>query len=499
MIPENIQFGGGVAESIFSPTALAAVLMAGILLLLLPRTKAIVPFLIAAISIPNDQIVLIGPLHFPMLRILLLFGFARLFWVKFSGKGEILSGRMNGVDKAVILLSVFIAVDGMLLWQESAAVIYQLGNFYTAIGTYLLLRFLIRNEEDMKRTIRTLACLTIVVAGFMTYEALTGRNLIYAALGGAHSFMQTAGERNDRIRAAGPFAHAILAGTFGGFMLPLFVGLWAKEKTGRMLMLLGALGAIIMAITANSSTALVGGLGGIGGLCFWPLRRHMRAVRWGIVGTLATGQLYMTSPVWHIISDIDLAGGSSSYHRYMLVDQCIRHFWVWALVGTKDYASWGWDAWDLSDQYVGTADTAGLIPLICFLAIIVLGFKYLGRMRRAAEKEGSGDRKQEFFIWALAASLFANVVAFFGIGYFDQTIVGWYALLAMIATVTLPVRTAELAQEAVPAAKPDLAFKPWLASGAVRRQQSIESQKQTQNAKTEFSQPEHTIIQTRLR
>ena len=68
----------------------------------------------------------------------------------------------------------------------------------------------------------------------------------------------------------------------------------------------------------------------------------------------------------------------------------------------------------------------------------------MGRVRRLAEeKEGRGD---EFFVWAIGASLFANVVAFFGIGYFDQTIVGWYALLAIICTVTLPARISEPAE-----------------------------------------------------
>jgi hypothetical protein len=47
-----------------------------------------------------------------------------------------------------------------------------------------------------------------------------------------------------------------------------------------------------------------------------------------------------------------------------------------------------------------------------------------------------GETKQALFVWAIGAALFANAVAFFGISYFDQTIVVWYALLAMISTVT---------------------------------------------------------------
>jgi hypothetical protein len=94
--------------------------------------------------------------------------------------------------------------------------------------------------------------------------------------------------------------------------------------------------------------------------------------------------------------------------------------------------------WDLSDQYVAVADTSGLIPLVALISMLVMGFKYLGRMRKYLE--GQADRKQELFIWALSASLLANLVAFFGISYFDQTVVAWYSLLTMITVTTLPVR-----------------------------------------------------------
>jgi len=55
----------------------------------------------------------------------------------------------------------------------------------------------------------------------------------------------------------------------------------------------------------------------------------------------------------------------------------------------------------------------------------------MGRARRMVAR----DRKRALFIWAIGSALFANVVAFFGISYFDQTIVAWYGLLAIISTV----------------------------------------------------------------
>jgi hypothetical protein len=152
--------------------------------------------------------------------------------------------------------------------------------------------------------------------------------------------------------------------------------------------------------------------------------------------------LVMKAPVWHLISRIDVAGGSSSYHRYQLVDACIRHFSDWWLIGVKSTAEWGWDMWDTANQYVSTADGSGLIPFLLLIATIVYGFKYLGRARTQL----ANDKRSALFVWAMGSALFANVVAFFGISYFDQTIVVWYGLLAAISTVAWSAQMAKAVQ-----------------------------------------------------
>ncbi len=418
------------------PIILLAVLIAGLLIVFGSRNKALSAFLAAALLIPTDQVLLIGSLHFPMLRVLIIFGAIRMMRAKTSGM-RLLGAGWNKIDLAMTVLTIVTAVSGVLLWQQSAAVVFQLGNLYSAFGAYFLLRFLIRDEDDLVQAIRTMAYVAMFVAVIMTYEQATGKNPYYAYLGGAHADMYgSAIERDDKFRATGCFGHPILAGTFGAISLPLFAGIIWRDKKKRLVGWLGIAAATVMAMAANSSTALLGFGGGLIGLGFWPIRRWMRPVRWMIVLTLVTLHLSMKAPVWHLISRIDLSGGSSSYHRYQLINQCILHFRDWWLIGTKSYADWGWDMWDLSDQYVGTADTAGLVPLLAFIAMIVFGFKYVGSARRAA----SGDRRRELFVWALGASLFANVVAFVGIGYFDQTIVAWYALVAMIPIAAYSAR-----------------------------------------------------------
>ncbi len=451
---QHLHFGGGVSETVLNPVVFAVVLIAGVLICVWPRQKAAMAFLVAALLIPEDQVLLIGPAHFPMLRVLVLFGIIRMLKEKTSSKAPLFSGGVNKIDWAVILLTVLTAVNAILLFQETGALINQVGNLYTVFGVYFLFRFFIRDEQDVIRTMQTLACIAAVVAIVMTYEVTTGHNP-YALLGGAQaSKYATLAAREDRFRAQGPFGHSILAGTFGAVLVPVFVALWWKGRKYRRLAGLGVVSATVITLACNSSTPVLGYAAGVLALCVWPLRRWMRAVRWGTILTLIFLQLVLKNPVWHLITRIDITGGSSSWHRFMLIDQCIRHFGDWWLVGVKDTSVWGWDMWDTANQYVSVCENSGLLPFILFLAVLVYGFKYLGRARRAA----GTDKKSALFIWALGSALFANAISFGGISYWDQNMVAWYALLAMIpaAIAVRPKREFERVEAVAPSEEAEL-------------------------------------------
>lgn len=433
---EHLHFGGGVSQTILHPLVLVAVLIAGFLICVSSRRTAITAFLFAAILIPTDQVLLIAWAHFSMLRVLLLFGIVRIIREKMSSGARLFSGHINKIDVAVILLTFFTAVNGMLLFPESGAVINQLGSLYTLFGMYFLLRCLIRDQADVMRAIQTLACIAAIVAAVMTYECATGHNPYAILEGAAASKYGDLVARGERFRAQGPFAHSILAGTFGAVSFPLFVALWCKAKKYRRMAALGILSSAVITYASNSSTPVLGYVAGVLAVCLWPARQWLRALRWGTVLMLALLHLVMRGPVWSLIEKVDVTGSSSGWHRYMLVDQCIRRFGDWWLFGVKDTSVWGWDMWDTANQYVSVCENSGFLPFVLFLAVIIYGFKYLGSARQAAET----DKRTALFLWALGAALFANVVEFFGVSYFDQTIVAWYTLLAMIPAAAMSVR-----------------------------------------------------------
>jgi hypothetical protein len=125
--PENLRFGGGVSGTVLNPAVAVVLLLTGVLICVLPQRKVIVPFLLSAILIPSDQVLVVGGLHFPLLRILISFGMIRIFLIKGQGEWRVFSGGLNKLDKSLILLSVTTAVAGVLLFENTQALIYQFG------------------------------------------------------------------------------------------------------------------------------------------------------------------------------------------------------------------------------------------------------------------------------------------------------------------------------------------------------------------------------------
>lgn len=211
-----------------------------------------------------------------------------------------------------------------------------------------------------------------------------------------------------------------------------------------------------MMITSNSSTPLLAFLGAVIGFCFWPLRERMRLFRWGLVITLLGLHIAMNGPVWSLIARIDLTGSSSGYHRYYLVDNCIRHFKDWWLIGYKDFPTWGYDMWDLSDEYVAVALTGGLAALVIFIWILARNFGGLGTARKYA----AGDRRQQWFLWCLGAALFAHVVGWFGCSYMAQMQIELFTVWAMISVAISETVRPAVRQPAAVADDPELQLWP---------------------------------------
>ncbi|HEY6445195.1 MAG TPA: hypothetical protein VIY53_01950 [Acidobacteriaceae bacterium] len=451
MVPKNLRYGGGALDSAISPVVAVYLLIAIVLILTLPRNKVITPFLLAFFTIPVGEVLVLGGFHFTALRVLILTGLARrLTFGKGRDAGKF-PGGFSRIDWMVIAWATAAGVAQCLEFMNQAAVVNASGDLVDTLGGYLVVRSLITDGDAVRRTIKTMALLCVILGACMVYEQV-GHINVFGLMGGISREVTV---RNGKIRS-GATLGCLYAGAFSGVLIPVFLWLWTQRRC-KLIAVAGIVGATAMVATSNSSTSWLAYVGSFIGLALWPLRRQMRLVRYGIVAALIGLQMVMKAPVWALIARIDLTGSSSGEQRYMLVDMTMKHIPAWWLIGTPSYVNWGWDSWDLCNQFVAVALTGGLLTLIFYIGIFSRGFGSLGK----AIKRIRGPRRQEWLLWAFGSSLFATVVAHFGINYMAQLIMGFFPLVACISVVVSEarrpaVRLAE-ATAAAPAGSPALA------------------------------------------
>jgi hypothetical protein len=434
MEPGHNRFGGGAAATLLHPVVAVWMLIAIVLILTLPRKKAIAPLFLALLTIPTGQVLLVGGLHFTMMRILVLVGLVRVVRFKASSSGRWFATGFNRIDQVVVLWMVSAFVVITVQWMNAEMLTASLGNLVDTLGGYAVVRFFITDDEAVSRTLRVWAAVCVIYGACMINEQITGVN-VFNWLGGV-ILPRDVIVRDGVLRSTavlGPLA----GGVFAGVLIPLFLWL-STEKKSRMAAYLGLAGATAVLITAHASTPWMSCGAALLGFGFWPLRKQMRIIRWGIALTLVALHLVMKAPVWHLISRVDLTGSSSSWHRYTLVNQTIRHFSDWWLIGYRHYDQWDWDMWDTSNLFVAAALTGGLVTLVLVIWVFKRSFGAIG----TARKRVSGDRKQEWCLWCWGSALFAVVVSSFGIAFLYQSQLFLLALLSCICVVTSEARRA---------------------------------------------------------
>jgi hypothetical protein len=410
--------------SYVGPQGLAFTLLMGLLLVVLPRRYALAPIIILTCYMTMGQAVVVLGLHFTMIRLLALFG-----WVRLLIRGEFRSLSLTPIDKALLWWTLSSVVIYTLMWQTPEDFVNRLGFAYNAAGMYFLFRFLVRDVDDIHRIFKMMALFVLPLAAMMLQEWLTGRN-VFAVFGGVHEITQV---RDGVMRCQGPFAHPILAGTFGASLLPYFVALWHRDRSQRLLAVLAIVGATVITITSGSSGPILTYAAAVLGLAMWGLRRYMRTIRRGLVLVLVGLHMVMKAPVWFLIARVDVLSGSTGFHRAYLIDRFIATFSQWWFLGMKGTEAFGEQIHDdITNTYVVQGIGGGLLTLILFILIIVLCFRGIGLVQALPQQPTFLRR----YLWAMGVSLFAHVVTFLSITYFDQNFVNWYLLLAMISMAT---------------------------------------------------------------
>lgn len=421
-----------------------------ILIWVLPRRLAILPLLIGAAYMTRGQILDLGPLHFPVIRVIITIGLFRVM-----SRREQMAGGINRLDRIIIWWSVGMIITS--IFHTSAGLIFRAGLVWTELGSYYLLRIFLRDLDDIERVFKYVCILLLPIMVTMVIEKITGKNLFsLLGLGGVRDI---ASFRGGKFRAQGPFAHAILAGTVGAICFGMALFLWRNH---RKIALLGIASTGGVTYASGSSGPAMSAMAILVAMLMWKFRDKLKLFRWGIVLALITLNFVMKDPVYYLLARIDITGGSTGWHRAALIHSAVTHLDEWWLYGTDYTRHWmptGVHAnaihTDITNHYLQMGVWGGLPVMFLFIWIMVFGFGEVGRALRANRQ---APFNQQYLMWTLGCMLFGHVTNFFSISYFDQSVIFLYVLLAMIGTLRvvkpikpIPAPTDSAAPELSPA------------------------------------------------
>jgi len=388
------------------------------------RSAAVLSAIAAVCYLTEGQQLDVGGVHLTAVRLVLFAGLVRV-----TARGELARVQSNRVDRLVIVYALCLLVVPTIRVATVQESIYRLGICADTLAAYFVFASLLREPKEIRAAIARMGILLVPFAFLMIVEATTGRNP-FAMLGGVYADSWL---REGHVRGAGAFRNPITAGSFGATFALLSAGaLFARDGVRRAF--IGVTCSFVTIVCAHSSGPLLGLAVGLAALGCWPLRRHMRQVRWGMVCGVMLLALVMKAPVWFVIARISDQVGGGGYHRALLIDRFVNSFDAWWLGGTAETGSW-FPYWvggkaDITNRFVADGLDAGFLGLTLSLGLVVCCFQSLGKTMKAVR---GLEPTHERFAWTLGSTLAATVVILCSVTYFDQTFVIWYFLLACIA------------------------------------------------------------------
>jgi hypothetical protein len=405
---------------------------------ILGGSRRIVPivFLFGCLYLTTGQRIVLADVNLPAFRILLILGLLRMMV-----RGERPHGGVNSIDRAIVLMSAWLGVSSFFQpFEEGSGPKYIFGEILSILGSYYIFRTFLNDASDRIRFMTWTLIFLIPLSLEMISEQVINRNL-FSAFGGVPEIPLF---RDGKIRAQGPFPHAILAGTIGAMFVPFAASMWRES---RKIAIVGGGACLAMIITSASSGPIMSLLCALFGLFMWRYREYCRYIVWGALASYPALAVVMNRPPYHLITYIDITGGSTSYYRAFLIDQAIAHLDEWWLLGTDVTRHW-MPAWqpgisdkmiDITSTYIAAGVMGGALYLILLLNVIRLAFDRVGR----ATKIHYSCPSTAFRHWCLGSSLLTIVFSGFSVAFFGQAQVLFWLPIGAIGAIETVSATSE--------------------------------------------------------
>lgn len=394
--------------------------------LALPRRWAILPLLLTFALMTRGQALYVMGANFTVLRIVVGIGFLRVLL-----RNERPAETLNAIDAWMLVWAFWLLVTAT--FHVEGSFILRAGLVWDYLGVYFLSRIFLTATEDVIRAFTMLCFLLIPAAFSMIIEKISGHNA-FAVLGGVPEF--AAVRANGQIRASGPYAHAVLAGTVGATLLSLA---WCVGKTSRVAAVSGTASGLAIVFAASSSGPMLMAAFTLAGALLWRFRRHLSAIRWLALAGVTALALVMHDPVYFLMAKLDIAGGSTGWYRAQLIRSSIDHIDEWWSVGTDFTRHWMYtgnpanpNSSDITNQYLANGVMGGLPLMAIFILVLLSAFRRVGRAVNTTSNLSAAD---QYLLWIIGACLFGHAMNFVSVTFWDHSIGSFLFLLAAISAI----------------------------------------------------------------
>lgn len=407
----------------------------GILFLLLlvvalaQRRWALLAILGGVFYLTQGHSLVVAGLNIYTFRILELAAFGRVII-----RGELTRVRLNKIDWTLLLAYNYAAAIWIL--RSSDVSPQQFASAVDPTLVYLALRSLVTDLEDLRWLLGAFLVLLVPYGSLVFLERLTGRSA-FSLVGASWSLYF----RDGVPRCMGSFRHAILLGSVAASFLALYIGVFMSGRR-RVAALLGAGVSLMLVALSHSGGPLTTAIAVFLGWAAWPLRRHVKWVRRGILAVLVLLLIFMKAPIWYLPFKISAVVGGGGYHRGLLMDQAWQDLGRWWLAGLDVTETSEWMPYvhtdiggaDVTNQFVVFGLRGGLIALGLLVAVFVFALRNLGRPLSAAQGSGLSATEDAPLLWGLGVAVLSHAVSWLGVAYFDQSYVVWLLQLAAVSS-----------------------------------------------------------------
>ena len=174
--------------------------------------------MVTTFLIPLGQQFYVGGVHLFVYRLLILLAFIRVL-TSSGGQKSLYAGGWLSIDTAFTCYVLISAIATLLQYPSGAAFVNQVGYIWDYLLGYLLLRALIRNEQDSYLVIKCCAALMAMLAVAMVIEQAKMVN-VFGLLGGVAAVPEV---REGKIRSQGVFQHCFDGGYVRSYRASAFL------------------------------------------------------------------------------------------------------------------------------------------------------------------------------------------------------------------------------------------------------------------------------------